>query len=516
MPNPKPERSLAAKYQLKQNRYISNLSCYDANRYCSILGKAMKPYCFVITSFGKKDNLNDIKSKQAAGISEPAQKINFDRIYEELVKPAIVLAGLEPLIESEEKSFGSIHKTMYEKIILCEFCIADLTNLNPNAYYELGMRYAVKPFTTIPIIASSHSQLVFDVAPDRTFIYQVDNDFNLSDKQNDIKKLADALLEAKRKRSTDSPLYDLINGIAFQNSVAHEKTDIFREKVQYGNAIKEELAYARNLMVGNSDKEKTKARIEAIHQIVKKYQPLENLETAVLIDIMISYRNIEAFPEMQAFIEQLPRYVFETIMVQEQYAFVLNRNGNKAKPVDTVMIDKAEKALQKLEEQGKASSETYGIWGRIYKDKFDLAYKQGDMNEARFYLGDANKYYEKGFEFDPRDAYPGVNYVTCLELLGEREKALRLVPAVEYAVNSKMERKKPKKPDYWDYASLLELAVIENQFSVAESFFYKSKPLANESWMFGTTKENLSKILNFRKQRNEDTAELERIIDLFG
>lgn len=475
----------------------------------------MKPYCFVITSFGEKDNLNDIKLKQAAGISGPVQKINFDRIYDELIKPAIILAELEPLKESEEKSGGIIHKTMYEKIILCEFCIADLTNLNPNAYYELGMRYAVKPFTTVPIIASSHFPLPFDIASNRIFKYQVDNEFNLSDKQNDIKKLADTLQKAKKNRSTDSPLYDLINGIAFQNSVAHEKTDIFREKVQYDNAIKEELASARALMTRDPDKGKAMS-IEAIHQVVEKHQPLVDLETGVLIDIMISYRNIEAFPEMQSFIEQLPRYVFETIMVQEQYAFVLNRNGNKAKPIDTVMIDKAEKALQKLEEQGKASSETYGIWGRIYKDKFDRAYKQGDMNEAKFYLEDALEYYRKGFEFDPRDAYPGVNYVTCLELLGEKEKALRLVPAVEYAVNSKIERKKPKKPDYWDYATLLELAVIENRIAIAESFFYKSKPLANESWMFGTTKENLSKILNYRKQRNEDTAELEKIIGLFS
>ena len=472
----------------------------------------MKPYCFVITSFGEKENLNDIKLKQTAGINRSAQKINFGRIYDELVKPAIVLAGLEPLIESEEKSGGNIHKTMYEKIILCEFCVADLTNLNVNVYYELGMRYAVKPFTTIPIIASAHSQLVFDVAPNRTFIYQVDNDFNLSDKQNDIKRLADRLQEAKKKRSTDSPLYDLINGIAFQNSVAHEKTDIFREKVQYDDEIKEELAHARILL--NDDPSKVKPlRIETIHQIVKKHQPLENLETAVLIDIMISYRNIEAFPEMQFFIEQLPRYVFETIMVQEQYAFVLNRNGNKAKPVDTVMIDKAEKVLQKLEEQGKASSETYGIWGRIYKDKFEKAYQAENLNLAKTYLKKTLIYYQKGFEFDPRDAYPGVNYVTCLELLGEREKALRLIPAVEYAVVAKMKR---KQPDYWDYATLLELAVIEGRFNEAREFFDEAVPLANESWMFGTTKENLSKILNFRKQRNEDTAELEKIIGLFG
>lgn len=474
----------------------------------------LKPYCFVITSFGEKVNLNDTKFKQAAGISEPVKKINFDLIYAELVKPAIILAGLEPLIEREEKNGGNIHKTMYEKIILCEFCIADLTNLNVNVYYELGMRYAVKPFTTIPIIASSHSQLVFDVAPNRTYIYQVDSDFFLSDKQADIKKLANRLEEAKTKRTTDSPLYDLINGITFQNSVAHEKTDIFREKVQYDNAIKEELAYARNMMTNDMDKTNAKTlRIQAIRQIVEKYKPLENIEIAVLIDIMISYRNVNALYEMQSFIEQLPRYVLETIMVQEQYAFVLNRNGNNAKPVDTVMIDKAERVLQKLEESGKASSETYGIWGRIYKDKFDNYYQSENPSLARIYLKKALFYYQKGFEFDPRDAYPGVNYITCLELLDERKKALRLIPAVEYAVIAKMKR---KQPDYWDYATLLELAVIEGRFEDARKYFDETIILAVESWMFETTKENLSKILNFRIQRNEDTNELKKIINLYN
>lgn len=474
----------------------------------------MNPYCFVITSFGEKENLNDLKSKQVAGISDSVQKINFDKIYDDLVKPAIIRSGLEPLIEREERGFGSIHKTMYEKIILCEFCIADLTNFNPNAYYELGMRYAVKPFATIPIIASSHFPLPFDIGPNRTFAYQVDKDFNLSNKANDIDTLTKILQHAKKNRSTDSPLYDLINGIAFQNSVAHEKTDVFRDKVHYDETIKKELAYARSLMDSDPDKDKAKAlSIEAINQVVGKYQPLENIETAVLIDIMISYRNIEAFNEMQSFIKQLPRYVFETVMVQEQYAFVLNRNGGKAKPVDNVMIDEAESVLRKLENEGKASSESYGIWGRIYKDKFDRVYKTGNIGEAVTYLEDALAYYRKGFETDPRDAYPGVNYATCLELLGKKEEALRLVPAVEYAVNAKMKR---KKPDYWDYATLLELAVIENRFSVAEKFFYKAKPLAIEAWMFGTTKENLGKILNFRKERNEATADLEKVIGLFG
>ena len=241
----------------------------------------MKPYCFVITSFGQKENLNDLKAKYKDGNIEPVQKIDFDKIYEELVKPAIIKAGLEPLIEREEKSLGSIHKTMYEKIILCEFCIADVTNFNPNAYYELGMRYAVKPFTTIPIIASSHFPLPFDIGPNRTFAYQVDNDFNLSNLEDDINTLAGMLLNAKQRRGTDSPLYDLVNGISFQNSVAHEKTDIFRDKVQYDGIIKNELAYARNVYDDDKKMNALENQFIKLRHLTKAEQKVEKEKAKV-------------------------------------------------------------------------------------------------------------------------------------------------------------------------------------------------------------------------------------------
>lgn len=473
----------------------------------------MKPFCFVITSFSKKPNLWDLQEKiKSKNIIDPVQVIDFDKIYENLVKPAILLAGLEPLIEREESNFGTIYKTMYEKIVLCEFCISDLTNANPNAYYELGMRYAVKPYTTIPIIASSHFPLPFDVGINRTFAYQVDKDFNLSDAENDIKKLAGILEKAKTDRLTDSPLYDMVNGIAFQNSVSHEKTDVFRQSVLYDKSIKEELAYARETTSEDISNIK-QVRIEAINKIVDKYSPLVNLETGVLIDMMISYRDIEAFNEMMLFIEKLPRYVFKTVLVQEQFAFVLNRNAGKQNPVDDVMIRQAEDVLRELENDGKASSETYGIWGRIYKDRFKRAYKAKNSGEARAHLKNALKYYQKGFESDIRDAYPGVNYVTCLELTGDKQKAMRSVPVVEIAVQSKMKR---KEPDYWDYATLLELAIIENKYTDAEDFFYAAKPLATEDWMITTTKDNLEKVINYRKERGEDVAEIERIMQLMG
>ena len=472
----------------------------------------MNPYCFVITSYGEKDDLVDLKSNRDTAESKPLKKINFNKIYSALIEPAIIRAGLEPILESGEKRMGNIHKTMYEKIVLSKYCVADLTNLNPNVYYELGMRYAVKPFSTIPIMASTHFPLPFDMNVNRLIAYQVDENYNLTNREADIESLAEALLYAKKMKGTDSPLYDLVDGIAFQNSVAHEKTDIFRDRVNYDEKIKDALKYARAISDADENKQKS-LRIEAIDKVVKDNGPPENIETAVLIDMMLSYRNVEAFQKMQSFIEQLPRYVFETIMVQEQYAFVLNRNGGKADPVDEVMINKAEDALSNLEKKEKASSETYGIWGRLHKDKFERVYMTGSLGEAKFHLKNALTYYKKGFEFDARDAYPGVNYVTCLELLGKSKKAMRLVPAVEFAAKSKMKR---KKTDYWDKATLLELAVIENKYEAAEELVFEAKPYVNEAWMISTTTDNLEKIIRFRKDRGENVSSIERIVDLLN
>jgi hypothetical protein len=38
---------------------------------------------------------------------------------------------------------------MYALLIRADLVIADITTFNPNAIYELGIRHAAKPFSTI-------------------------------------------------------------------------------------------------------------------------------------------------------------------------------------------------------------------------------------------------------------------------------------------------------------------------------------------------------------------------------
>jgi hypothetical protein len=56
----------------------------------------------------------------------------------------------------------------------------------------------------------------------------------------------------------------------------------------------------------------------------------------------------------------IPDHLRTTVMVQEQYALALNRNGQG---------DKAERVLRAVIEHKGPSSETYGILGRVYKDR---------------------------------------------------------------------------------------------------------------------------------------------------
>src|SRR5258708_2101022 len=134
-----------------------------------------KPLCFVLMPFGRKAD--------AVGNS-----VEFDRIYREVIEPAIDQAGLEPLRADDEMAGGIIHKPMFERLILCEYAIADLSTANANVFYELGLRHAVRPWSTVLIFAEG-GRLPFDVALLRALPYKLASDGGPADAAPDSKAL---------------------------------------------------------------------------------------------------------------------------------------------------------------------------------------------------------------------------------------------------------------------------------------------------------------------------------------
>ncbi len=424
------------------------------------------PLCFVLMPFGTRP-------RPGGGV------IDFDAVYREFLAPAIEQAGLKPLRADEELTGGVIHKPMFERLILCDYAVADLTTANANVFYELGLRHAVRPHTTVMVFAAGCGQLPFDVAPLRGLPYKLGADGRAADTNGDGAALTRRLEEAVGG-VTDSPVYQLVDGYP---DVQHRKTDVFREQVRYSEDMKKQLAEVRARKSGAT---------EALGNLERGLGDIKLAEAGVVIDLFLSYRSISGWPQMIALVERMAPPLADTVMVQEQLGFALNRAGRG---------EEAARVLLELISRRGPSSETYGILGRVYKDRWETAHKAGDKLLARGFLDKAIGAYLAGFEADWRDAYPGVNVVTLMELTEPPDpRRFGLLPVVRYAVGRRIAS---GKPDYWDHATLLELAVLEKNEAAAQAAGAASLAAIRESWEPQTTARNLRLIREARAARGE-------------
>jgi len=276
---------------------------------------------------------------------------------------------------------------------------------------------------------------------------------------------------------TDSPVFQLVEGFP---EIKRLKTDVFRDRVQYSTTLRQKLAQAR------------KEGIDVVRAVEQELGSVHDAEAGVVIDLFLSYRAVKGWAEMIALVEKMSAPLAATVLVQEQLGLALNR-ANRGEEAERVLLD--------LIANRGPSSETYGILGRVYKDRWEAALKAGEKALARGLLDKAIDAYLKGFEADWRDAYPGVNAVTLMEMKDPPDpRRERLIPVVTYAVERRIAS---GKPDYWDHATLLELAVLAKDQQKAESSLSDALAAVRESWEPETTARNLRLIREARERRNE-------------
>ncbi len=438
-----------------------------------------KPLCFVVMPFGiKPDN--------------KGREIDFNHIYEVLIKKAIEACGMEPLRADEELLGGTVHKPMFERLVLCKYAIVDLTSLNANVFYELGLRHAIKEYVTIPIFAFDDN-LPFNLNMQRVLPYDLDEEGQFVDLEGTLKKLINQLNTSKTDRKTDSPVFQLVEGWKVSHNLSHEKTDAFRDQAEYDNDIKDALFEARN------------KDAEAVLKIYERLKPLGEKSVGVVVDLFLSLRAVKAWPEMIDCYNNMDKPLRETKMIQEQLGFAYNRAGEKTK---------AERTLEQLIDKYGFDPETNGILGRVYKDLYFEHKKKDDLLKADAYLAKSVKTYKEGFDADWRDAYPGVNLVTMLQLQGSTKLMNEYLPIVSFAVKRKLES---TPPDYWDKATQAELSVLAKDYETATADLTEAITLIpdKELWMLETTLNNFELILAARADNDEADEELESIIKKF-
>lgn len=147
-----------------------------------------------------------IKTDYATG-----RKLDLNKSYRLLIKPVVEAKGVECVRADEIRHSGTIDLPMYQELLNADVVIADLSTANVNAFYELGIRHALRPFTTIVI---SENKLVypFDLNHIKITSYtHLGDAIDYEEVERFRNELGNVLQEVLDKQEPDSPVYTYLN-----------------------------------------------------------------------------------------------------------------------------------------------------------------------------------------------------------------------------------------------------------------------------------------------------------------
>jgi hypothetical protein len=250
---------------------------------------------------------------------------DFDRIYADLIAPAVADAGLEPLRTNPDQP-------LYDAALLCRFAVIDLTEPGPTVAYALGVRHGSRPYTTVCTAAESAQQIM----PNDAVRYKLDPDGRpdptyLATARGDLT----AALNRAKAQPANNPLFQLLDGPP-PTEVEHLKTDLFLERVPHSVAPlvprNPALFQSRDLFALAHEGAVADDTNPISPGAPDEQQSLERgreVESGVLVRRLLACRGRKAWDDMIRLVGNLPRSLQETALVREQYALALNRAGRR-------------------------------------------------------------------------------------------------------------------------------------------------------------------------------------------
>ena len=158
--------------------------------------KSPKPDCFIIMPISTPSECYE----QYKGDED-----HFRHVLECLFIPAVKKAGYKPVVP---ESTGSevIHAEIIAKLTNCEMVLCDMSILNANVFFELGVRTSLnKPVTYI--VDDKTPKLPFDVLPIQRNEYK--SALNVWEIKEEIEKVSAHIIETKEKSKNQNALWKI-------------------------------------------------------------------------------------------------------------------------------------------------------------------------------------------------------------------------------------------------------------------------------------------------------------------
>ena len=149
--------------------------------------------CFVIMQFGKK--------KDATG-----KVIDFNAVYSSIIKAPVEELGIKCVRCDEIAEAGWIHSKMFEHVYESDVAVVDITSLNPNVFYELGIRHALAKSVTV-LLRRNGTEIPFNIQGFKVIDYDLDM-ASVDEAKNKIKAF---VKNGLGKGKNDSPVHEVLN-----------------------------------------------------------------------------------------------------------------------------------------------------------------------------------------------------------------------------------------------------------------------------------------------------------------
>jgi O-acetyl-ADP-ribose deacetylase (regulator of RNase III) len=150
--------------------------------------------CFVIMPFGEKVDLK-------------GRKVKFDDIYARLLAPAIAASGLQPVRCDEVYESGLIQRKMLEYIRDARAAVVDISLLNANVFYELGVRHTLRKSVTV-LVRRKGTAVPFNIGSMNVIEYDESDQASVADTRT---RIGDFLINGLRGTTTDSLVHELLD-----------------------------------------------------------------------------------------------------------------------------------------------------------------------------------------------------------------------------------------------------------------------------------------------------------------
>jgi hypothetical protein len=338
-----------------------------------------KKRCFVVMGFGTKTDL-------ATG-----RQLDLNKSYRLLIKPVVESKDLICIRADEIPHSGSIDVRMYQELLNSDIVIADLSTANVNAFYELGIRHALRPRTTI-VISEDKLSYPFDLNHIKITSYtHLGNAIDYEEVMRFRTKLGETIDAVLSDEHPDSPVYTYLSQLVppfleNQTAKAIEQIDDALEK----------------------GKEEEKQGIRADSE----QYPQENKTLALLTQQGEQALKNNQFAHARSFFKTailLCQKDAENNMIAND-AYLIHRLAlatyKAEEPAPIPALKEALKILYKLDLDHTNDSETVVLAGVIEKQLYEMG--QGDQH-----LANAILYYERGY-YLLNNRYNGINLAFLL------------------------------------------------------------------------------------------------------